>query len=303
MDFKNIEFESMDINVIIGNILFNIIIDSSFFNSADDYSFPCHNHGSFEVHCIEKGSGQLIVNEKNIPLSSGICCLIAPNVFHTQKDQPDDRINKYCMKFAYQVLKRNSSTVPVPEIHDIITLLSSDICFSWTDEYHIIDLIKLLQNEISSKKIGYYTYIQSCFMQMIVLIIRAISANTTVDYDITKKNIDQKRSIIIESFFYQNYMHNAHINDLALQLGVCVRQVDRIIRRYFNLSFKEKLLETRIDLAKDYLKNSHENVNIISEKVGYTLPGNFSRIFKQKTGVSPEEFRTKVLAASQDSMR
>lgn len=85
IDLRTAEFENMDINVNIGDLLFNIIIDSSFFCSDDDFSFPCHNHSAFEVHFIEKGTGELMIDQKIIPLTNGICCLIAPNIFHTKK--------------------------------------------------------------------------------------------------------------------------------------------------------------------------------------------------------------------------
>ena len=130
-------------------------------------------------------------------------------------------------------------------------------------------------------------------MQILINTIRAISENTHIDYEINKKSIDQSRTIILEEFIYHNYMHNVYISDLAGQLGVCVRQVDRLMRKYYNISFKEKLLETRVDIAKDMLINTQETIGHIAEKVGYSLSSNFSCIFKKKVGITPEEFRLK----------
>ena len=100
----------------------------------------------------------------------------------------------------------------------------------------------------------------------------------------------------MEEYIYHNYMHNVHIDDLAAQLGVCVRQVDRLMRKYYNTSFKEKLLETRIDIAKDMLTNTKENIGHIAEKVGYSLSSNFSCMFKKKVGITPKEFRLKAFS-------
>ncbi len=290
--FQSAEFESMDINVNIGDMLFNIIIDSSFFDSSDDFSFPCHSHGTYEVHVVEKGLGELWVDGETISLSPGVCCLIAPNKSHTQKDQPGNKVYKYCMKFSVRNIKRSAFAPLIPEVQDIRNLLFEKSCLFWNDQNRILDCVKMIQNEFQSKQIGYYTMLQSSFMQLLIGMIRSIAENIQVDYEINKKNLDQKRTIIIESFFYHNYMRNAYISELAEQLGVCDRQVDRIIHRYYNRSFKTKILEARMEIAKDMLANTSDTIVSIAEKVGYALPSNFSNIFKKKIGVSPEEYRT-----------
>lgn len=295
IDSKSSEFENMDININIGNMLFNIILDISFFNSSEDFSFPCHNHGAFELHIIEKGQGELETEGQCISLSEGVCCLIAPNIFHTQKDLPDHRIYKYCMKFTFRVIKADHSNILVSESRNISKLLSNNACFHWHDNGDTLNLVKTIQTEIVLKRTGYYTKIQSCFMQIIVNIIRSISENTYANYEINKKNIDQKRPLIIEMFFFNQYMRNASIDDLAEQLGVSIRQTDRILRKYYNLSFKEKHLETRINVSKNMLLNTTNNICSIAEKVGYDQAGNFSRIFKKKVGVTPGEFRSNAL--------
>jgi len=290
-DGNNSDYENMNINIIIGNILFNISIDSSFFNADDDYSFPYHNHGSYEVHFTVKGKGGILIGEENLPLSENVCCLIAPNVYHTQLTSPDSLYYKYCMKFNYRILKNERNMTPAPEIDIIEKILAINTCYVWHDKYYTIDLIQKIQIELEAKKTGFYSMIQSYFMQIIINMIRSISEKTDVNYGIGQKTIDDKRTIIIESFFYQTYMKNVHIDDLAKQLGVCKRQVNRIIMKYFKTSFKEKLINTRIEVAKSMLSNTQTNISDISEKVGYNSSSNFSNIFKKKTGISPEEHR------------
>ena len=295
IDSKEAEYQKLDISVNIGNILFNIFVDSLFFTSDDDFRFTSHNHGVFEIFFIEKGQGELQIGEDKIPLTDGDCCLIAPNVFHAQKDMPRNKVYKYCMQFTYKKLKKNSSSVLIPEIQNIERLLSNKIFVHWQDKNNMLGLIRAIQNEIASKQIGYYAIVQSHFVQILINTIRAISENTHESYEMNKKSIDQNRTIIIEEFIYYNYMRPVHIGDLASQLGICVRQVDRLMRKYYNTSFKEKLLETRINIAKDMLNNTQETIGHIAEKIGYGLSGNFSSMFKMRVGITPEEFRARAI--------
>lgn len=74
-------------------------------------------------------------------------------------------------------------------------------------------------------------------------------------------------------------------------LSVSHSQLNRVLKKLYSMSFKQKQLETRMEIAKDMLTNSDIPVSSIAEKVGYSEVSNFSSAFKSKSGVSPAKFR------------
>ena len=68
---------------------------------------------------------------------------------------------------------------------------------------------------------------------------------------------------------------------------------------YFSVQFKKKtsrsainfLTELRMKAAKEYLKNTEENVADISKKVGYEDTQYFFRVFKKSEGITPLMYR------------
>ena len=56
-------------------------------------------------------------------------------------------------------------------------------------------------------------------------------------------------------------------------------------------SFSEYLISYRISKAKDLLRSSSLTVYKVSESVGISDPHYFTRIFTERTGVSPEKYR------------
>jgi AraC-like DNA-binding protein len=46
-----------------------------------------------------------------------------------------------------------------------------------------------------------------------------------------------------------------------------------------------------IDLAKEKIFDHSKSINEIAYELGFKYPNHFSRIFKQKVGVSPNEYR------------
>ena len=68
---------------------------------------------------------------------------------------------------------------------------------------------------------------------------------------------------------------------------------------YFSRQFKEEVGENfsvyltlyRLDRAQELLQCTDLRVNDIAERVGYSTPGYFSRLYKKYKGIPPEEER------------
>ncbi|SFM30622.1 Helix-turn-helix domain-containing protein [Paenibacillus sp. 1_12] len=93
-----------------------------------------------------------------------------------------------------------------------------------------------------------------------------------------------------------SYIHDLYDNDLTLQqiadqLSISPSQLSRIFKEETDRNFSEYLIEYRMKKSIDLLENSDISIKVISEKMRYTNVQNFSRIFKQFTGVPPGEYR------------
>jgi two-component system response regulator YesN len=58
------------------------------------------------------------------------------------------------------------------------------------------------------------------------------------------------------------------------------------------MSFKEKLMHTRIDIARLLLRNTACSISEIAEKTGFLNVSYFSTLFKKITGVNPKRYRS-----------
>ena len=87
--------------------------------------------------------------------------------------------------------------------------------------------------------------------------------------------------------------------------GISVAEVAEVVDfspSYFGRVFREKTGEkyidfvnrVRIEAAQKYLANTGMKVNEIYEKVGYRSRNYFYNMFKNITGCSPQEYRTKI---------
>ena len=84
------------------------------------------------------------------------------------------------------------------------------------------------------------------------------------------------------------------LNDLCAEINISKSQMNREFKKYYNTTPYNYLLDKRIFMAKELLKNSSMKIFEISDKLCFSDEYNFSNIFKQKTGVSPIEFRKRL---------
>jgi AraC-like DNA-binding protein len=83
------------------------------------------------------------------------------------------------------------------------------------------------------------------------------------------------------------------VNDIASQLNISPRYLSDLLKHETGKTAIEHIHMALIDEAKNLLLGSNARISEIAYKLGFEHPTYFSRLFKQKTGVSPKEFRRK----------
>lgn len=80
-------------------------------------------------------------------------------------------------------------------------------------------------------------------------------------------------------------------SELALRVNMSRSYFSQCFKDMMGMTFNEYLRSIRIDKAKEYLKYTKKNIQWISEHTGYTDQKYFSRVFYEKTGMLPSEYR------------
>jgi transcriptional regulator GlxA family with amidase domain len=81
--------------------------------------------------------------------------------------------------------------------------------------------------------------------------------------------------------------------ELAGVAGRGVTTVNRLFRRELQTSPMNWVIERRIDRARQLLSRTHQTVAQVAHAVGCADPYYFSRLFKDRTGMSPSQWRNR----------
>jgi AraC-like DNA-binding protein len=137
---------------------------------------------------------------------------------------------------------------------------------------------------------GYYTYIQSLVLQIILNAIRGFALHKVSDYHIPLKILNDSRRFIVDDYF-KDFCKPLSSKELANKIGTSIRQLNRIMRNYYSMTFQEKLTFTRLEQAKELLRNSDLSISEISEKIGFSNSNYFCIVFKKHNNTSPSIYR------------
>ena len=111
------------------------------------------------------------------------------------------------------------------------------------------------------------------------------------------RNGNQMRAEIEQavSYFNEHYQKPINIEEYAVSRHISAEWFIRCFKRIMNLTPAQYLLSLRIANAQSLLEHSDYNVSEIASIVGYESPLYFSRVFKKRLGVSPSQYRKRLL--------
>lgn len=287
-------WQHLNIKVQIGTLLFDMLLDNTFTPQLLDQRTEKHNHSALEMQAFLAGTGTLAVGEKEYPIEPGSVHLIGPHLFHSIQPNGADPLTRLSVRFTFQEQPSQASWYPHTEAEHIKAALSAVryVPIPSHDRPDMVRLLTAIRSELVSPSIGTYTNVHSMFAQLMVLIVRSIQRKEAADipYALPSKAKDELRMRIIDDFF-SRYKEPLSIEMLAAHLHLSVKQVNRLLQNYFHTSFKQKLIETRVEIAKDLLRTSDWPVQRIAENVGYATLQHFSDVFMRRTGVMPTQYR------------
>lgn len=93
-------------------------------------------------------------------------------------------------------------------------------------------------------------------------------------------------------YMEQNYdLPQLSLETVAAEVGRSASYFSHLLSQRKERTFRQLLTEIRLKHAKQFLRETTLGVQGIAEKIGYTDPNYFSRVFKEVEGVSPRQYR------------
>ncbi len=235
-------------------------------------------------------SGRIIVNE-DFYVNKGEAMFARPEVHHSffSVGEDDSRAVVFDCKF----------TVTDPELHSALAHMPFKLAFN--DFSRICRYTESILEEATAKPLFYQQNIDSFLTLLLVDAVRDLKESLTSDMSLStfessdgdgdpisvngvggKGDIDKLREYVDT-----NAEKISNLEDLCAYMHVNKTTLTEVFRRAFGTTPMKYVNYRRFLLARDMLLHTNMTVSEIAEKTGFGSIHYFSKVFKEKAGVSP----------------
>ena len=112
--------------------------------------------------------------------------------------------------------------------------------------------------------------------------------------DNANKGILEKFEALLNGYFISENPQHIGLPSVAYcaqELNLSANYFGDLIKKETGHSAQEYIQNKVIDVAKELIFDERKSVSEIAYELGFKYPQHFTRLFKQKVGVSPKEYR------------
>lgn len=251
------------------------------------YVVEKHSHNFFHYFYILKGKGALEIGTENYEVNEGGMYLVPIGVEHSIIARKDCSFQTIEIKF-------------IPSDSNIIKLLSQLPYEIKEVDPNIPYILEDLVHEASKKEIFYEDVINNKFTEIIIILMRkfalsdygtkALEHNSCIVYLPQGKGVFDK----VLKYIKDNIESRIEISELARISGFSEAHFCTIFKEAYNISPGQYINNLKLQKAKEYMTHSDLNISQIAYALGFQSVHYFSRFFKKKEGISPQEYIQKI---------
>ncbi|XLS30082.1 AraC family transcriptional regulator [Flavobacteriaceae bacterium M23B6Z8] len=255
----------------------------------DKFDFPIHFHPEYELNYIENASGLRRVVGNHIEETKNLeLVLIGPNLYHSWQQHKCNapQIREITIQFHNDLLSENmlnrSLFKPVMEM---LQRSAKGILFSQSVILRMAPRIKKLTN---LEGMEYFVEALSILYDL------AISKDQRLlsEVDGFEANFENSGRIQqVYKYIQEEYARKITLAEVAELVNMSTVSFNRFIKKRTGKTLIEYVNDVRMGYASRRLLEKDLNVSEIAYTCGFNSLGNFNRLFKQKYGVTPTEYR------------
>ena len=232
----------------------------------------------YQINYITEGEGTMETQAGSFHIREGSVILLRPNVWHRYKPLKHTGWLEHYVGFMGEVADKMIKSSEVLAESPVIQIGFHE---------NIINCFQDIFNHVKAERPGYHQVCSGLIMHILGQII-SLKKNENFRHSQIEKTI-QKACLIIRD----NPAQNLNIENLSAELNVNYSLFRKAFKKYTGLSPMQYHTALRMKQGVYLLTNTDLSVKEISFNLGFCSVFYFSKLFKEKTGRTPSDFRRK----------
>ncbi|SHH47301.1 transcriptional regulator, AraC family [Chryseobacterium oranimense] len=234
--------------------------------------------------------------QQEYDFDSGVLCFVSPLQFLKLEIKPDVVVEPTgWLLVIHPDFLWNTTLAKKIKSYDFFRYNVNEALFlSDREEKVVVDILKNIERE-------YQSNIDKFSQELIVAQIELLLIYSERFYE--RQFFTRKKSSheLLERFeeVLSKYIDSGNliehgipsVKTIAAEMNISPNYLGSLLRIHTQQNTQQHIQNKLIDLAKERLSTTHLSVSEIAYELGFEHPQSFSKLFKQKTNLSPLEFR------------
>lgn len=255
----------------------------------ENIEFP-HKHNFYSIMWITKGRSKQNIDYGNYTIAENTLFFISPGQLHLLEEWQDIEgfVVLFTEQFFLQIFQNKNILFELSYLDNLYE--NPFLQLTKEDKIIIQPVVDLLYQECYNVEQS-LEIIQALLLVLLRRIQKLFSAKNYQD--------NNKQQIVVFKQFKKmvelDFAKNISVSDYASQLNISTHQLNTFVKAISGKTTSQIIRERTILEAQQLLNFSELTVSQIADKLGFEDSSYFARFFKKQVGLSPQDFRKKIL--------
>ena len=256
------------------------------------YEMPSfHIHHKYEIYYEIEGTRRYFIEDAAYIVNAGSVVLIGENQIHKTASVGDTPSSRIVMNFSGEYLDSLAGIFPDVDFFSFLNeehnhLLCNLSVKQQNQLQSVMQQLILLQEETTPEGDAMRKMMLATLLLTLKSLCRIQQEQGGENGRVSNQIVDQ-----IQGYIAEHYAEKLTLTGIASQFYISPYYLSRLFKRAINLSLIEYINGVRIKAAQNLIEKSNESVSDVAEKTGFMTTAHFRRVFKDATGLSPQQYR------------
>ena len=259
---------------------------------ATGFEMPCfHIHHKYEIYYEIEGTRRYFIEDAAYIVNAGSVVLIGDNQIHKTASVGDTPSSRIVLNFSAEYLGKIAEIFPEVDFFSFLSeehnhLLSNITVKQQNHIYSMLQQLLELQEQTSAEGEAVRKMLLATLLLELKDLCKQQQAQGGENGRVSNHIVDQ-----IQAYIAEHYAEKLTLTGIASQFYISPYYLSRLFKKSINLSLIEYINGVRIKAAQNLIEKSNESISDIAEKTGFMTTAHFRRVFKDATGLSPQQYR------------
>lgn len=246
-------------------------------------SFVSHWHDAVEILLGVSNSVAVGLSGQYYELKKDEIILIGPRESHFISDISLES-QRIALLFEAPLVFGNKLLSPYWDIFSLVEHHSS----TWPADVtaKMRELLVRVCREYNAKVPGWEAAVLARLMEIVELVISRVPKR-----DVSCPSRGDSVTLKIIQYLSERYQEDVSLESCAQALGFNNSYLSAKFKSQVGITFHQYLNNLRLNHAERLLRDGDLPVSLVAEKAGFSSPKTFYRVFHEKNGISPKQYR------------